>query len=545
LSMFYAQFVLSKKGPLAKIWLAAHWEKKLSKAQVYETNVSEAVDEILKPKVKMALRTTGHLLLGIVRIYSRRAIYLLEDCENASLKINLNFNTTGKSKGALRDTSDPDIPDVLGDFDATLPDNFELPAVPAPVNQSRIEDITLREDRAGAADNNDFDNDLGMDDFGGAQFDDDLNDFDIEHGRRAASEFSRASVERLDLNRTSLASDKAGNGAPHVNNEFMDNDFDNDFNNDFGDANEMDQDLYGDAIANNDKQPAANNDIGDSFHLEPLEVASVTTERAAPRTRKRKRLLIDEIKNISGEEMKANMSSFDDILQQPDLAPPTRKLMHLREHGVTEKLFAMPGCQAVTNTDLIRIYQSHLVPHARTLDESAVEEIRRDLNLTDHIDFDFDAHFDDFDPIDLNSDLRLPTPPVAQVFDTIEEVDENVQPDQADLTVASEKRPRKSRQEKEKAPAAEESGDEEEDEQRYSKRTRGIAATIASKLKTHESITLNDLLSKRSTRKTAAQSFYALLELAKWQAIELSQDEPYGEITIMEGPEMEAVLAGN
>ena len=32
--MFYAQFVLSKKGPLAKIWLAAHWEKKLSKQQV-------------------------------------------------------------------------------------------------------------------------------------------------------------------------------------------------------------------------------------------------------------------------------------------------------------------------------------------------------------------------------------------------------------------------------------------------------------------------------------------------------------------------------
>ncbi|VDO09444.1 unnamed protein product, partial [Brugia timori] len=84
--MFYAQFVLSKKGPLAKIWLAAHWEKKLSKAQIYETNVQDAVDEILKPKVKMALRTTGHLLLGIVRIYSRKAKYLLADCNEAFLK---------------------------------------------------------------------------------------------------------------------------------------------------------------------------------------------------------------------------------------------------------------------------------------------------------------------------------------------------------------------------------------------------------------------------------------------------------------------------
>ena len=49
--MFYSQFVLSKKGPLAKIWLAAHWEKKLSKAQIYETNVQDAVEEIMQPKV--------------------------------------------------------------------------------------------------------------------------------------------------------------------------------------------------------------------------------------------------------------------------------------------------------------------------------------------------------------------------------------------------------------------------------------------------------------------------------------------------------------
>jgi cohesin complex subunit SCC1 len=49
--MFYAQFVLSKKGPLAKIWLAAHWEKKLSKTQIYETNVQDAVAEIIQPKV--------------------------------------------------------------------------------------------------------------------------------------------------------------------------------------------------------------------------------------------------------------------------------------------------------------------------------------------------------------------------------------------------------------------------------------------------------------------------------------------------------------
>ena len=49
--MFYAQFVLAKKGPLARVWLAAHWDKKLTKAHVFETNIGSSVEAIMKPKV--------------------------------------------------------------------------------------------------------------------------------------------------------------------------------------------------------------------------------------------------------------------------------------------------------------------------------------------------------------------------------------------------------------------------------------------------------------------------------------------------------------
>lgn len=85
--MFYAQFVLAKKGPLAKVWLAAHWEKKLTKAQIFETDVPQAIEEVIRPKVKMALRTVGHLLLGIVRIYSKKTRYLLADTNEAYQKV--------------------------------------------------------------------------------------------------------------------------------------------------------------------------------------------------------------------------------------------------------------------------------------------------------------------------------------------------------------------------------------------------------------------------------------------------------------------------
>ena len=41
--MFYSQLILAKKGRLGNIWLAAHWDKKLTKKQVFMTNIVECV----------------------------------------------------------------------------------------------------------------------------------------------------------------------------------------------------------------------------------------------------------------------------------------------------------------------------------------------------------------------------------------------------------------------------------------------------------------------------------------------------------------------
>lgn len=91
--MFYGALVLSKKGPLAKVWLAAHWDKKLTKAHVFETDVESTVDSIISPQMKLALRTSGHLLLGVVRIYSRKQKYLLHDLGEACAKIKMAFRS--------------------------------------------------------------------------------------------------------------------------------------------------------------------------------------------------------------------------------------------------------------------------------------------------------------------------------------------------------------------------------------------------------------------------------------------------------------------
>ncbi len=148
--MFYAHFVLAKKGPLARIWLAAHWDKKLTKAHVFETNIEKSVEGILQPKVKMALRTSGHLLLGVVRIYSRKAKYLLADCNEAFVKIKMAFRPgmvdlpEENREAAVNAIT---LPEVFHDFDTEMPDLNDVDiSAQFTMNQTRAEEITMREE---------------------------------------------------------------------------------------------------------------------------------------------------------------------------------------------------------------------------------------------------------------------------------------------------------------------------------------------------------------------------------------------------------------
>jgi hypothetical protein len=88
--MFYSETLLSKTGPLARVWLSANLERKLSKNHILQASVKDSVEAIVTPnQAPMALRLTGQLLLGVVRIYSRKAHYLLDDCNEALIKIKM------------------------------------------------------------------------------------------------------------------------------------------------------------------------------------------------------------------------------------------------------------------------------------------------------------------------------------------------------------------------------------------------------------------------------------------------------------------------
>lgn len=154
--------------------------------------------------MKLALRTSGHLLLGICRIYSRKVKYLLADCNEAFVKIKLAFRPglidlpKEKQQAAAEAITLPEkFPEFLVNFpDINMDMDMELGLGPKSMGSlatqmARVEDITLKEDFGSSAmvsammQDDDF-GDMGM---GGAAASFGMDTFmfsDVERGRHMA-----------------------------------------------------------------------------------------------------------------------------------------------------------------------------------------------------------------------------------------------------------------------------------------------------------------------------------------------------------------------
>lgn len=486
--MFYAHFVLAKKGPLARIWLAAHWDKKLTKAHVFETNIEKSVDGILQPKVKMALRTSGHLLLGVVRIYSRKAKYLLADCNEAFVKIKMAFRPgmvdlpEEHREAAVNAIT---LPEVFHDFDTAMPELNDVDIeAQFSLNQSRAEEITMREDYGNISlvTNDDGFGDMGFDtdahdlmrhtagletsmDQGNLLFSDgpvlesvgpsgSLNKEkeplpstssahhtpmevdtpirddgfggNIDQNIIAGGLFEGGlfddtpmpdvpavegpSTSGLDLDAKNISGPEAAGGAsPHDSDDDMDfggapspmggNSSDNDSRPPSAldgpvipevaaaiDAEvpgltsvveppaETNLDLPSEEATQNGVDAGANdqttllNNEEESFALAPVDASAL---KGFTKTKRKRKLIVDEVKNISGEEMKNQLSDTTDIVTTLDLAPPTKRLMHWKETGGVEKLFALPA-RPIPARALFKNYQRHLTSRAFGTEDFAI-----------------------------------------------------------------------------------------------------------------------------------------------------------------------------
>uniref|UniRef100_G1RDY5 RAD21 cohesin complex component like 1 n=1 Tax=Nomascus leucogenys TaxID=61853 RepID=G1RDY5_NOMLE len=340
--MFYTHVLMSKRGPLAKIWLAAHWEKKLTKAHVFECNLEITIEKILSPKVKIALRTSGHLLLGVVRIYNRKAKYLLADCSEAFLKMKMTFRpglvdlpkeNFEASYNAIT------LPEEFHDFDTQNMNAIDV-SEHFTQNQSRPEEITLREN---------FDNDLLLqaESFGEESeilrrhsfFDDNI----LLNSSGPLIEHSSGS---LTGERSLFYDSGDGFGDEGAAGEMIDNLLQDDQNILLEDmhlnreislppeppnslAVEPDNSECICVPENGKMNETTLLSTEEDGTLDPIDISDIAEKRKG----KKRRLLIDPVKELSSKVIHKQLTSFVDTLMVLELAPPTRRLMMWKKRG--------------------------------------------------------------------------------------------------------------------------------------------------------------------------------------------------------------------
>ncbi|CAK0903036.1 unnamed protein product, partial [Prorocentrum cordatum] len=60
------------------VWLAAHWDRRLKRQDYSEADLRELARSFTERQSLLSLRNTGHLLLGLCKIFARKC-QLFED----------------------------------------------------------------------------------------------------------------------------------------------------------------------------------------------------------------------------------------------------------------------------------------------------------------------------------------------------------------------------------------------------------------------------------------------------------------------------------
>ncbi|CAB1336508.1 unnamed protein product [Coregonus sp. 'balchen'] len=495
--MFYTQLFTSKRGPLAKIWLAAHWERKITKAHVFECNLENTIKDIISPQIKIGLRTSGHLLLGVVRIYFRKAKYLLADCNDAVVKIKVAFRPgqTDMPVEALEATLKAiTLMEDFTDFDSQLPDANAIGVVDHfSLNQCRTEDITLKEDFG-----NSF---LTFEDFDFIASSSEhavLTDFFEAERQNVLPEAALMDVNQEDTPTTSVPMEE---DRPVLNETTL--------------------------LGNEE----------DGFTLEPVAVTPTLERKKGKRRRK---LLVDQAKELSNQAIREQLSDYSDLTAPLDIAPPTRQLMQWKESGGVDRLFSHL-CAPVIHPHLQQLYSKDVFwgKTDGVVNEDNHEEMREERH---EVETDESALLsvlhETMDPERMGHNVEL-TPlhhygndnPPDNIWDadgSMLEVSLPELPSEDSMHVHP------SGMERETPLTSMVDSQDDFEEKRMTSRAQKLLNAL--KIQRSNAMFSLQTLCERNSRSQAAATFFCLLVLKKQQALDLHQSEPYADIIATPGP---------
>ncbi|XP_075032694.1 double-strand-break repair protein rad21-like protein 1 isoform X3 [Mixophyes fleayi] len=491
--MFYTFLLLGKRGALSKIWIAAHWEKKLTKAHIFECNLDSAIQSIMAPKVVIALRTSGHLLLGVVRIYHRKAKYLLADCNEAFLKIKITFRPGALDLAEEHQEASYNaitLPEEFHEFETPLPDLNVIDVVDHfTLNQSRVEDITIREDYGRQLILYDgFDNNqLFVESTDPCADKDDGKEVLFPTSPPVEEQHLEAAALGDDPREMSLENLQAGNNATLLSNE------------------------------------------EDGFVLEPVDVLAI--ERKKRRKRKRK-LIVDNLKEIPSSTMRQQLITVSDTIASLDIAPPMHSLMERKLTGGVQWLLSHPT-QPIINTDLLLLFTQCLKPDIskHVYEEPAEPEI--ETLRKEHEEFDI-PQLEMTTLMDVGSSCTEESSNLHDLTaynQTTSDVSRSVQEETVGLLLCSS--PRCLAEEEIIGPTE---IVQDSDEQQLNKRTHEMLGGLRKLNQSGVNSFSLQKLCKNNSRKQVSAQFYSFLVLKKQSAIKMIQSDPYSDIIAIPGP---------
>ena len=324
---------------------------------------------------------------------------------------------------------------------------------------------------------------------------------------------------------------------------------------------------------------AAAKEQDSGFTLEPLNLTPSVVERG----KRKRKVVIDNDKEFSGQQIKSQFEDYNDLLQPKCFPPPTKKAMMWREMAGCEQLYSNPTFPGLdkhlrtlikgnystsmdyvdfpVDTSLLEevmepIADSTIPPLQTTVEETEAQKELEDFPLlpADIPDIAAVANEDlppveeaeppkpdDVDAGHLEPEDARPEEPtdLGQVWEEPGQVEaENELPQASAQDMNSEDRANIETADENLESTAEQGvGElsEEFEQRRWTKHTQQVVKVLDRNLRKVESVTFSSLTVK-CDRKAAASQFYTCLLLAKEGIISVDQSEPYAEIHIQKGP---------
>ena len=286
---------------------------------------------------------------------------------------------------------------------------------------------------------------------------------------------------------------------------------------------------------------------GDGFVLEPLDVTFKTRQR-----RKRK-LVIDARKELTGNQIRDQLRNQDDILQQKLAPPPSKKAFLWKENNVADYL--------LSNTTLSFLATELVDLVCGNFDQNVVEDTFEGTVL-DLEDPEIGRKGGEVNESAVNDSIAPPSgrgsvPPTEgegpedvpqyDPMDFIDNIDmdiggeglEKIVPEMPNLEEEGEEEEGREGEGETSAsgPASEQQASEKTEEfeqRRWTKRAQQMMNMLEKGFDRSDTIQFSTL-TKRCSRKQAASRFYTCLLLGKEGAIRFEQDKPFSSIHITRG----------